>query len=316
MVALIRTAVERGVTFFDTARGLRPVRQRGARRRSARARPRPGGDRHQVRVQPSTSGAASGPRQPARAHQASVPKASLQRLDTDGIDLFYQHRVDPDVPIEDVAGAVKELIEQGKVGHFGLSEAGARHDPPRARRAAGHRGAERVLAVDGASPRTRSCRRSRSWASASCPSARSARASSPGRSTRAPSSPATTSATRVPRFTPEARAGEPGLRRAADHDRRAARRRRPAQIALAWLLAQKPWIVADSGHHASSHRLEENLGAADVELTPDDLREIETQRADRGAGRPLLGGESADDRPLSALRDFATNAVRMLNCPR
>ena len=215
MIALIRAAVERGVTFFDTAEvygpfaneelvgeALAPVRDQvviatkfgfATRRRRA---------------------ATSGREQPARAHQGGR-RGLAARLGVDVIDLYYQHRVDPDVPIEDVAGAVKELIQAGKVKHFGLSEAAAGDDPPRPRRAAGHRAAERVLAVV-ARPRGRGAADAgRSSASASCPSARSARASSPAPSTRTRRSTAPTSAPRIPRFTAGGPAGEPGAGRPA-----------------------------------------------------------------------------------------------------
>ena len=145
-MALLRTAVERGVTFFDTAAGLRPVHERGARRRGAGAGPRAGRHRHEVRLRPGRDGhgAAS---TAARRRSSAASRARSQRLRTDTIDLLYQHRVDPEVPIEEVAGAVKELIEEGKVKHFGLSEAGVADDPPGARGPAGHRPPERVLAL-------------------------------------------------------------------------------------------------------------------------------------------------------------------------
>ena len=129
MIALLRAAVERGVTFFDTAEVYGPFIERRARGRSPRPCPRPGGDRHQVRVRlarlrsPGDEGCRPGLNSRPE-HIKQAVEGSLKRLKIDVIDLLYQHRVDPDVPIEDVAGAVKELIQEGKVRHFGLSEAG------------------------------------------------------------------------------------------------------------------------------------------------------------------------------------------------
>ena len=157
------------------------------------------------------------------------------------IDLFYQHRVDPDVPIEDVAGTVEELIDAGKVRHFGLSEAGGGHHPPRPRRAAGDRAAERVLAVD-ARPDRGAAHPARSWASASFRSARLARASSP-----APSTATTLRRRGLPRHDPpvQRREPRPPTRRSSTTSGPSPQPRAPppAQIALAWLLAQQPWIV-------------------------------------------------------------------------
>ena len=206
-------------------------------------------------------------------HIKEVAEASLKRLRTDVIDLFYQHRVDPNVPIEDVAGAVKELIAEGKVKHFGLSEAGVQT----IRRA---HAVQPVTALQSEyslwwrEPRRRYCRRSRNSASASSLSARSARASSPARSTRTRHS----TSTRFPQHRPALHArgaeGEPGAGRSASARSPRRKKATPAQIALAWLLAQKPWIVPIPGT-TKLHRLEENIGAASVELTSGDLRKIE-----------------------------------------
>ena len=177
------------------------------------------------------------------------------------------------MPIEDVAGAVKELIQEGKVKHFGLSEAGAQT----IRRAHAVQpvdgAAERILAVVAASPKRKSCRPSKNSASASCPSARWARASSPARSTRTRHSTAADFRNIVPRFTPEARKANQAL---VDCSARSPRRKKatPAQIALAWLLAQKPWIVPIPGT-TKLHRLEENIGATKVELTAADINDID-----------------------------------------
>ena len=152
-------------------RGLRPLPQRGAGRRGAAAGARGGRHRHQVRIRVRRGWQADGRQQQARAHPAAV-EGSLRRLRTDAIDLLYQHRVDPEVPIEDVAGTVKELIEAGKVRHFGMSEAGA-GTIRRAQRYSRSRRCRASTPSSGASPRTRSCPRWRSSASGSSPSARS-----------------------------------------------------------------------------------------------------------------------------------------------
>ena len=220
MIALLRAAVERGVTFFDTAEVYGPfVNEELVGEALAPVR-------DQVVIatkfgfafdeEGRQTGLSSRPE-----HIRQAVDGSLRRLGIDTIDLLYQHRVDPDVPIEDVAGTVKELIEAGKVRHFGLSEAGVRHHPPRARRAAGHRAAERVLAVAGASPRPRSSRPWRSSASGSCRSARSAGASSPARSSQTTRSATTTSARNLPRFTAEARQANQALVDLLGRDRRA-----------------------------------------------------------------------------------------------
>ncbi len=177
-------------------RGLRPLRERGAGRRGPRAVPRPGRDRDEVRLQLDAPGGHArrpGPSTASPEHIKDVAEASLRRLRVDTIDLFYQHRVDPAVPIEDVAGAVKDLIARGQgpalrhVRGLGAKTIRRAHAvQPR------HGGAERVLALDAEAASARCCRRSRSWGSASCPSARSARASSPARSTRRPRSSART----------------------------------------------------------------------------------------------------------------------------
>ena len=222
------------------------------------------------------------------AHIKEVAEASLKRLRVEAIDLFYQHRVDPDVPIEDVAGAVKDLIQEGKVKHFGLSEPGVQT----IRRAHAVQPVtahpERILAVVARDLKQRCYRRSKSWASASSRSARWARASSPGRSTRPRHSTAPTSATSSPasRPRPEKRIRPWSICCARSRERKQAT---PAQIALAWLLAQKPWIVPIPGTTKLA-RLEENIGAVAIELTAADLRDIE-----RAAAQVTVNGASYPD---------------------
>ena len=210
-------------------------------------------------------------------HIKEVAEASLKRLRTDVIDLFYQHRVDPNVPIEDVAGAVKELIQQGKVKHFGLSEAGRADHPPRPRRAAGHGAAERIFAVVARAGGGDPHRRSRNWASASCPFSPLGKGFLTGtidentdvRQQRLPQHRAALHARgRKANQALVDLLGEIAAREAAT----------PAQIALAWLLAQKPWIVPIPGT-TKLHRLEENIGAAD--------RRADARRSARDRRAPL-----------------------------
>ena len=269
MIGLIRRAVELGVTFFDTAeaygpytnetlvgKALAPVRDQVVIATKFGFDLGAGRPQHGLDSRPE--------------HIREVVDASLGRLGIETIDLLYQHRVDPDVPIEDVAGTVKELIEEGKVRHFGLSEPGAET----IRRA---HAVQPVAAVQsstrsgGAGPSRRSSPCSTSWASGSCRSARSGRGSSPGRSRRARRSRATTSATssRGSRRRPAGRTRPSSTGSARS---RPARRRRRARSRSP---GSRPEAVdrPDPGT-TKLHRLEENVGAAAVKLTDDDLREI------------------------------------------
>ena len=275
MLTLLRAAVDRGVTFFDTAEVYGPHANEELVGEALAP------FRGQVVIAtkfgwaPGAEGETRWSRLNSRPeHITRVVEGSLARLKVEAIDLYYQHRVDPDVPIEDVAGAVKELISQGKVKHFGLSEAAADHDPtgPRASSRSPRSRASTRCGI--ASRSGRSCRRSRNSASASSRSVRLGKASSPARSTTPRHSTARTSA---PAF-------HASLRRIARPTRRSwiccsrwrsASTRRAGQIALAWLLAQQPWIVPIPGT-TKSHRLEENVKAADVELTAEDLADIES----------------------------------------
>ena len=274
MISLLRSAVERGVTFFDTAEvygpftneelvgeALAPFRGQVVIATKFGFKLDPDGG-------PQWMGLNSRPE-----HIKQVAEASLKRLRVDAIDLFYQHRVDPDVPIEDVAGAVKDLIQEGKVKHFGLSEAGAKT----IRRA---HAVQPVTAVQSEyslwwrARKRKCCRRSRSSGSASFPTARWARASSRERSTRTRRSTASDFRNILPRFTPEARKANQAL---VDLLGKIAERKKatPAQIALAWLLAQKPWIVPIPGTRSwiAWRRTSEPLRS---NSRPDDLREIES----------------------------------------
>jgi len=209
-------------------------------------------------------------------HIKQVAEASLKRLKVDAIDLFYQHRVDENVPIEDVAGAVKELIQAGKVKHFGLSEAGVKNHPSRPCRSAGHCPPERILAVDenpGKGSDTDS-RRTRNRLRSLQPVGQGFLTGKMDAQTTFDSSDFRST---LPRFTPEALKANQAL---IDLLGKIGQRKKAtqAQIALAWLLARKPWIVPIPGT-TKLNRLDENIGAVAVELTPDDLRDIESAAA-------------------------------------
>jgi aryl-alcohol dehydrogenase-like predicted oxidoreductase len=276
MIGLIRTAVERGVTFFDTAEvygpftneelvgeALAPFRGRVAIATKFGFKPGPdAGGRW--------SGLDSSP-----AHVKEVAEASLKRLKVETIDLLYQHRVDPEVPIEETAGAVKELIAQGKVRHFGLSEAGAKT----IRRA---HAVQPVTALQSEyslwhrAPESEVIPTLEELGIGFVPFSPLGKGFLTGKMDAATTFDKNDFRNIVPRFAPENR--KENLAFVELLTMIAARRKAtPAQIALAWLLAQKPWIVPIPGTTKLA-RLEENLGAASVELTPADLREM-----DRGA---------------------------------
>ena len=281
MIALVRTAVERGVTFFDTAESygpfvnealvgeaLSPFRGRVVIATKFGFKIDSGGQSVGLNSRPT--------------HIREVAEASLKRLRVDVIDLLYQHRVDPEVPIEDVAGTVKELISEGKVKHFGLSEAGV----------------QTIRRAHAVQPVTALQSEYSLWTRnpevevlptieelgigfvSFSPLGRGFLTGKIDETTRFDSSDFRNT---LPRFTPEARKanralvdllGEIGRRKNAT----------PAQIALAWLLAQKPWIVPIPGTTKLA-RLEENNGSAAIELTPDDLRDI-----DRAASKITVQG--------------------------
>ena len=218
----------------------------------------------------------------------------------DTIDLFYQHRVDPDVPIEDVAGAVKDLIQAGKVKHFGLSEAA----PRTIRRA---HAVQPVTALQSEyslwwrEPEAEVLPTLEELGIGFVPFSPLGRGFLTGKISAATSFDSADIRSSIPRFTPEARKANQAL---VDLLGTVAARKKAttAQIALAWLLAQQPWIVPIPGTRRVE-RLEENIAAAAVELTADDLREIESAAVDgRGAGGPVHRADAADDRPLSLRR--------------
>ena len=272
MIALLRSAVDRGVTLFDTAEvygpytneelvgeALAPFRGRVVIATKFGFRLDPKGGSQWV-------GLDSRPE-----HIRQVAEASLKRLNVDAIDLFYQHRVDPEVPIEEVAGAVKGLIQEGKVRHFGLSEAGAQT----IRRA---HAVQPVTAVQSEyslwwrNPEAEILPTLEELGIGLVPFSPLGKGFLTGKIDEKTTFDSSDFRNIVPRFSPEARKANQAL---VDLLGRIATRKRatPAQIALAWLLARKPWIVPIPGTR-KLERLEENIGAAAVELTSDDLLDI------------------------------------------
>jgi len=277
MISLIRSAVELGVTFFDTAEvygpftneelvgeALAPVRDQVVIATKFGFKPNPNGG-------PRWSGLNSRPE-----HIKEVADASLKRLKTDVIDLFYQHRVDPNVRIEDVAGAVKDLIQQGKVKHFGLSEAGVQT----IRRA---HAVQPVAALQSEyslwwrEPETEVIPTLEDLGIGFVPFSPLGKGFLTGKISEGTQFDKTDFRNIVPRFTPENRKANQAL---VDLIGNFAQQKKatPAQIALAWLLAQKPWIVPIPGT-TKLHRLEENIGAVTVDLTSEDLRQLEAATA-------------------------------------
>jgi aryl-alcohol dehydrogenase-like predicted oxidoreductase len=272
-IALIRTAVERGVTFFDTAEGYGPfVNEELVGEALAPFRG------HVViatkfgfDIDPQT-GQRRGGLNSRPEHIGQVAQASLKRLKVDAIDLFYQHRVDPEVPIEDVAGAIKDLIREGKVKYFGLSEAAAQT----IRRA---HAIQPVTAVQSEyslwwrRPEAEVIPTLEELGIGFVPYSPLGKGFLTGKIDESTSFDGSDIRNIIPRFTAEARKANQAL---VDLLGRIAERKKttPAQVALAWLLEQKPWIVPIPGT-TKLERLEENIGAVSVELIPDDLREIE-----------------------------------------
>jgi aryl-alcohol dehydrogenase-like predicted oxidoreductase len=280
MTALLRAAVERGVTFFDTAEvygpftneellgeALAPLRDRVV------IATKFGFD---TSVDPRAM-KGEGPALNSRPeHIREVAEASLRRLRTDIIDLFYQHRVDPQVPIEEVAGAVGDLIREGKVKHFGLSEAGVQT----IRRA---HAVQPVTAVQNEyslwfrRPEEGLLQTLEELGIGLVPYSPLGKGFLTGTMDQSTTFDSSDFRSTLPRFTPEALQANQALVNLLN-DMAARKKGTPAQIALAWLLAQKPWIVPIPGT-TKLHRLEENIGAVAVELTPADLAEIESAAA-------------------------------------
>jgi aryl-alcohol dehydrogenase-like predicted oxidoreductase len=274
MTNVLRAAVERGITFFDTAEVYGPyVNEELVGEALAPFRGRVViATKFGWKIDPKAErGLAGLDSRPERIKQ--VAEASLKRLRVDAIDLFYQHRVDPDVPIEDVAGAVKDLIQEGKVKHFGLSEAAAKT----IRRA---HAVQPVTAVQSEyslwwrRPEEEVLPTLAELGIGFVPYSPLGKGFLTGKIDESTTFDSSDFRSQLPRFTPEALKANQAL---VDLLGRIAVRKKamPAQIALAWLLAQKPWIVPIPGT-TKLNRLDENIGAVALELTPDDLREIES----------------------------------------
>jgi aryl-alcohol dehydrogenase-like predicted oxidoreductase len=274
-MTLIRAAVERGVTFFDTAEAYGPfVNEELVGEALAPCRGRVAiATKFGWDIDPET-GERRGGLNSRPEHIKQVAAASARRLKIEAIDLFYQHRVDPTVPIEDVAGAIKDLIREGKVKHFGLSEAAAQT----IRRA---HAVQPVAAVQSEyslwwrRPEEKVLPTLEELGIGFVPYSPLGKGFLTGKiNENTTFSEGNDIRNTIPRFTPEARKANQAL---VDLLARIAARKQatPAQIALAWLLAQKPWIVPIPGT-TKLERLEENIGAVNVELTGDDLREIDS----------------------------------------
>ena len=275
MISLIRTAVERSITFFDTAEVYGPfTNEELVGEALARFRDQvviatkfgfklgPNGEQLGVDSRPQ--------------HIKQVAEASLKRLKTDRIDLFHQHRVDPDVPIEDVAGAVKDLIQEGKVRHFGLSEAGVQ-TIRRAHAVHPVTALQSEYSLWWRKPEEEVLPTLEELGIGFVPFSPLGKGFLTGKIDENTTFDKSDFRNIVPRFTPEARKANQAL---VDLLRQIADRKNatPAQIALAWLLAQKSWIVPIPGT-TKRNRLEENIGAVSVELSSDDLREIDSAAA-------------------------------------
>jgi len=282
MIALLRAAVERGVTFFDTAEAygpftnealvgeaLAPFRGKVVIATKFGFRFGPKGEQTGLDSRPE--------------HIREVAEASLKRLKVEAIDLFYQHRVDTEVPIEEVAGAVKALIQEGKVKHFGLSEAGA-NTIRRAHAVQAVTALQSEYSLWWREPETDVLPTLEELGIGFVPFSPLGRGFLTGKIDENTSFDRTDFRNVLPRFTPEARKANQAL---VDLLGSIGRQKKatPAQIALAWLLARKPWIVPIPGT-TKLPRLEENLGAAALTLSPEDLREI-----DQAASQITVQGE-------------------------
>jgi len=275
-IKLIRAAVERGVTFFDTAEVYGPFTNEelvGEALAPVRSQVKIA-TKFGFKIDPET-GKNSGP-DSRPEHIKEVAEASLKRLKTDVIDLFYQHRVDPNVPIEDVAGAVKDLIQQGKVKHFGLSEAGVKVIR-RAHAVQPVTALQSEYSIWWREPEAEILPALEELGIGFVPFSPLGKGFLTGKINEQTSFHATDFRNVVPRFTAENRKTNQAV---VDLVTRFAEQKKttPAQIALAWILAQKPWMVPIPGT-TKLHRLEENLGAVKVQLSPDDLRQIDNASA-------------------------------------
>ncbi len=271
-ISLIRAAVDRGVTFFDTAEVYGPFTNEelvGEALAPFRSQVKIA-TKFGFKLDPQTGKQAGLDSRPE--HIKEVAESSLQRLRTDVIDLFYQHRVDPEVPIEEVAGAVKDLIQQGKVKHFGLSEAGVR-TIRRAHAVQSVTALQSEYSLWWREPEVEVIPALEELGIGFVPFSPLGKGFLTGKISEDTKFAQNDFRNIVPRFTPENRKANQVV---VDLVGAIAKRKKatPAQIALAWLLAQKPWIVPIPGT-TKLHRLEENLGSVNVELTSEDLRHID-----------------------------------------
>src|SRR6202050_5484804 len=272
MISLLRTAVDRGITFFDTAEvygpftneelvgeALAPLRDRVVI-----------ATKFGFKIDPATGKQAGLDSRPE--HIKEVAESSLKRLKTNVIDLFYQHRVDPNVPIEDVAGAVKDLIQQGKVKHFGLSDAGVK-TIRRAHAVQPLTALQNEYSLWWRKPEEEVIPTLEELGIGLVPYSPLGKGFLTGKIDENTAFDKNDFRNKVPRFTPEARKANQAV---VDLLARIGKQKgaTPGQIALAWLLAQKPWIAPIPGTTKLS-RLDENIGSLDVKLTADDLREID-----------------------------------------
>jgi aryl-alcohol dehydrogenase-like predicted oxidoreductase len=279
-IAVIRAAVDRGVTFFDTAEAYGPFTNEELVGEAL------GPVRDHVVIATKFGFKFEGGQQAGLdsrpEHIREVAEASLTRLKTDRIDLFYQHRVDPDVPIEDVAGAVKDLIGEGKVTHFGLSEAGVR-TIRRAHAVQAVTALQSEYSLWWREPETEVLPALEELGIGFVPFSPLGKGFLTGKIDENTTFDSTDFRNLVPRFTAENRKANLAFVEWLSNFA-AQKMSTPAQIALAWLLAQKPWIVPIPGT-TKRHRLEENIGAATIQLTPGDLDEI-----DRAASQITVQG--------------------------
>jgi aryl-alcohol dehydrogenase-like predicted oxidoreductase len=272
MISLLHAAVDRGITFFDTAEVYGPFTNEELvgealapfRKRVVIA------TKFGFKIDPNTGKQAGLDSRPERIKE--VADASLKRLKTDVIDLFYQHRVDPNVPIEDVAGAVKELIQKGKVKHFGLSEAGVQ-TIRRAHKVQPVTALQSEYSLWWREPEAEVIPMLEELGIGFVPFSPLGKGFLTGKISQDTQFDQGDFRNAVPRFTPENRKANQAV---VDLVGRFAQQKKatPAQIALAWLLAQKPWMVPIPGT-TKLHRLEENIGALNVQLLPDELRELD-----------------------------------------
>jgi len=269
MISLLHRAVERGVTFFDTAEAYGPFTNEELLGEALAP------FREQVVIATKfgfEGGNSQGGLNSQPENIRKVAEAALKRLRTDRIDLFYQHRVDPNVPIEDVAGTVKDLIQEGKVKHFGLSEAGVQ-TIRRAHAVQPVTVLQSEYSLWWREPEAEILPTLEELGIGFVPFSPLGKGFLTGKIDEKTTFDSTDFRNLVPRFSPEARKANQAL---VDLIGKFAEQKRatPAQIALAWVLAQKDWIVPIPGT-TKLHRLEENIKAVEVELTPDDLREID-----------------------------------------